>query len=68
MSIGCVGVDSADPSVTALLARADAALYRAKGQGRNRVESAVPDDGQMSGDGRPGPDWIDQPKPTSERT
>ena len=40
VSIGVASVDEIDPSAepTALIALADARLYRAKGAGRNRVE------------------------------
>lgn len=40
VSAGLAQWDGADASVLALVARADAALYRAKGGGRNRVETA----------------------------
>jgi diguanylate cyclase (GGDEF)-like protein len=39
VSIGVTQWDPADADIDATLARADAALYRAKHQGRNRVES-----------------------------
>ena len=39
-SIGVAEVQPGDTTLTALIARADAALYRAKAQGRNRVEVA----------------------------
>ncbi len=44
VSIGVAGcaADEAAPSLDELLARADQALYRAKAQGRNRVEQAEP--------------------------
>jgi diguanylate cyclase (GGDEF)-like protein/PAS domain S-box-containing protein len=41
ISIGVGTMSAADQSFDALLARADAALYRAKTEGRNRVASAV---------------------------
>ena len=37
-SIGVSSLQAGDRDLDALLARADAALYRAKAQGRNRVE------------------------------
>ncbi len=40
VSIGVTTSDGRDPSVEAILARADAAMYRAKAAGRNRVETA----------------------------
>ena len=40
VSIGVAGVQGATDTLDAMLARADAALYRAKAQGRDRVESA----------------------------
>lgn len=40
-SIGVAVADSADEDLTKLLERADAALYRAKHAGRNRVEAAA---------------------------
>jgi diguanylate cyclase (GGDEF)-like protein len=41
VSVGVAAIDGADLSADAVLARADAALYRAKAQGRNRVELAL---------------------------
>ena len=40
VSIGVTTSDGRDRSVEAILARADAAMYRAKANGRNRIESA----------------------------
>jgi two-component system cell cycle response regulator len=42
MSIGVAQLTSADETVTAWLDRADSALYRAKANGRNRVEADPP--------------------------
>lgn len=39
VSIGVTTSDGRDPSVESILARADAAMYRAKANGRNRVET-----------------------------
>jgi diguanylate cyclase (GGDEF)-like protein len=41
-SLGAAQVQDGDPDAGSLLARADAALYRAKAQGRNRVELDAP--------------------------
>ena len=41
VSIGCAILEGDDDGVDAVLARADAALYRAKRQGRNRVATAA---------------------------
>jgi diguanylate cyclase (GGDEF)-like protein len=40
VSIGVATLDAADENFPAMLARADAALYEAKGAGRNRVMTA----------------------------
>jgi diguanylate cyclase (GGDEF)-like protein len=40
VSMGIATLAAGDMSVQSLLARADAALYRAKADGRNRVELA----------------------------
>ena len=42
-SIGVAALAAADESVAALMARADAALYQAKGAGRDRVHVARAD-------------------------
>ncbi|MGY4021188.1 GGDEF domain-containing protein [Aeromonas sobria] len=39
VSIGCACLRQEDRDITALIQRADNALYRAKGAGRNRVET-----------------------------
>ncbi len=39
ISIGCACLRDDDPDLAALIQRADSALYRAKGAGRNRVET-----------------------------
>jgi two-component system, cell cycle response regulator len=45
MSLGvAIREDGTSPDTKTMLQAADAALYRAKGLGRNRVELAVPDD------------------------
>ncbi|OEZ55442.1 diguanylate cyclase [Duganella sp. HH105] len=41
-SIGCACIDGSGPTVEALLADADAALYTAKHEGRNAVRLAQP--------------------------
>lgn len=40
-SIGIAEVEPGDPAMSAVIARADAALYRAKSAGRNRVELSI---------------------------
>jgi diguanylate cyclase (GGDEF)-like protein len=44
VSIGVTWFASADSNADAILARADRALYRAKDNGRNRVEAESPPD------------------------
>ncbi|WP_285402328.1 GGDEF domain-containing protein [Luteibacter sp. ME-Dv--P-043b] len=42
LSLGVAEMDARDPTFDAVLARADAALYRAKRDGRNRVRRSLP--------------------------
>jgi diguanylate cyclase (GGDEF)-like protein/PAS domain S-box-containing protein len=43
VSAGCAEIDPADPTMVALIGRADAGLFRAKSAGRNRVVAAQVD-------------------------
>lgn len=53
ISVGVATLDAADADPSALIARADAALYRAKRSGRNAVCVATGDDASMDGSEEP---------------